>query len=29
MEISNTPNLSYPYQTQKFANNETILLALN
>ncbi len=29
MEISSTLNLSYPYQTQKFANNETILLALN
>ena len=29
MEISSTPALSYSYQTQKFAINETILLALN
>ena len=29
MEISSTPDLSYPDQTQKFADNETILLALN
>ena len=29
VEISGTPDLSYPYQLHKFANNETILLALN
>ena len=29
IEISSTPDLSYPYEIQKFANNETILLALN
>ena len=29
IEISSTLDLSYPYETQKFANNETILLALN
>jgi len=29
VEISGTPDLSYPYQSHKFANNETILLALN
>jgi len=29
MEISSTPDLSYPYQIQKFANNEIIYLALN
>ena len=29
VEISSTPDLSYPYQLHKFTNNETILLALN
>ena len=29
MEISSTPALTYLYQIQKFAINETILLALN
>ncbi len=29
IEISSIPDLSYPYQIQKFANHEAILLALN
>ena len=29
IEISSIPDLSYPYQIQKSANHEAILLALN